>query len=218
MINLAEPESAWRMMGRTQIPRLHANGVLLPDGNLALVGGMSKYGNQPGTHMPSHPILQTELYDSAANTWTLAASQERPRVYHSTAILLPDARVISMGGNPEAKMIEHGIEIYSPPYLFRGDRPVITQAPEQIAHGEPFQVEVNRARQTGQVVLMRPEVLTHVTNTDQRLLELEFKVSGDTRLEVQGPPSITLMPQGYCLLFVLNKDGVPSTGRFVQVR
>jgi hypothetical protein len=95
-------------------------------------------------------------------------------VYHSTAILLPDGRVISMGSNPAPKMIEKSIEVFSPPYLFRGERPVIAECPEQIAHGQPFSVTVDKARQIKSVVLMSPEVLTHVTNTDQRLLELKF--------------------------------------------
>ena len=67
------------------------------------------------------------------------------------------------------------------------------------------------------VVLMRPEVLTHVTNTDQRLLELKFSVESDEKLEVQGPPTPAHMPRGYCLLFVLNNDGVPSVGKFVKM-
>ena len=64
---------------------------------------------------------------------------------------------------------------------------------------------------------MRPEVLTHVTNTDQRLLELEFNVANDEKLEIKGPPSAAHMPRGYCLFFVLNNDGVPSVGKFVKV-
>jgi hypothetical protein len=76
---------------------------------------------------------------------------------------------------------------------------------------------VNQSRQIGQIVLMRPEVLTHVTNTDQRLLALEFKVLNDEKLEVQAPRQAAHMPQGFALLFVLNNDGAPSAGKFVKV-
>jgi hypothetical protein len=62
-----------------------------------------------------------------------------------------------------------------------------------------------------------PEVLTHVTNTDQRLLELEFNVAADEALEIQGPPTPAHTPRGYCLLFVLNRDGVPSVGKFLKI-
>ena len=157
------------------------------------------------------------MYDPSANTWTLMAAQQRARLYHSTAILLPDARVISMGSNPRAKMIEKSIEIFSPPYLFRGERPVITEYPEQIVYEQSFSVKVDRAGQIGKVVLMRPEVLTHVTNTDQRLLELKFDIVNNEALEIQGPSTSAYMPRGFCLLFVLNSAGVPSVGKFLKV-
>jgi Galactose oxidase-like, Early set domain len=217
LIDLSQSEPRWQAIARMHFPRIHAPGVLLPDGQVAAIGGMSAYGHIPGTHMAQHPVLPAEMYDPDRNAWTLMAAQSKPRVYHSTAILLPDARVISMGSNPYAKMIEHAIEIYSPPYLFRGDRPVISQPPERMPYETPVSIRVNQARQIGQVVLMRPEVLTHVTNTDQRLLELEFKAINDDTLEIQGPPTAAHMPEGYSLLFVLNNDGVPSVGKFVRV-
>ena len=216
-IDLSLPQPRWELAGRMHHPRVHANGVLLPDGNIAVVGGMSGYGHISEMHGVPDAVLEAEMVDPSTNTWTLLAAQGKPRVYHSTAILLPDARVISLGSNPRAKMIEKSIEIFSPPYLFRGERPVIVEYPERIVPGQQFSVTLDQARQTGQVVLMRPEVLTHVTNTDQRLLELEFRVVNDQKLEVQGPPSLAHMPRGYCLLFVLNNDGVPSVGKFLKV-
>jgi len=216
-IDLSLPDARWELAGKMHHPRVHANGVLLPDGNIAVIGGMSGYGHISEMHGVPDAVLEAEMYDPSANTWTLLAAQQRARVYHSTAILLPDARVISMGSNPRAKMIEKSIEIFSPPYLFRGERPVIAEYPERIVPGQQFSVTVDQARQTGQVVLMRPEVLTHVTNTDQRLLELEFRIANDEKLEIQGPPALAHMPRGYCLLFILNNDGVPSVGKFVKV-
>jgi hypothetical protein len=216
-IDLNEPDPRWNLAGKMHHPRIHANGVLMPDGSVAVVGGMSGYRHISQIHEVPGAVYETEKYDPLANTWTKMAPQQKPRVYHSTAILLPDARVISMGSNPHTKMIEKSIEIFSPPYLFRGDRPVITGFPEQIAYLQPFTIHVDQARQIGQVVLMRPEVLTHVTNTDQRLLELEFSAVNEEKLEVQGPPTRAHLPRGYCLLFVLNHDGAPSAGKFVKV-
>jgi hypothetical protein len=216
-IDLSLPDPRWKLMNKMHHPRIHANGVLLPDGNVLVVGGMSSYGHSAGAHDMHGAVLEAEMYDPAANTWTRMNAQQRPRLYHSTAILLPDARVISMGSNPHAKSIEKTIEIFSPPYLFRGDRPVIMTSPDQIAHGQPFSITVNRAQQIGQVVLMRPDVLTHVTSTDQRLLELEFRMEKDENLTIQGPSTPAHMPRGYCLLFVLNQAGVPSVGKFLKV-
>jgi galactose oxidase len=211
----------WEKKGNMHHRRIHANGVLLPDGNVLVVGGMSSYGHghMSDGHAHSEPgaVYEAELYDPTANTWTQMAAQQRPRVYHSTAILLPDGRVISMGGNPRAKVIERSVEIFSPPYLFRGARPVITEYPEQITHGGSFSITVDDARSIHKVVLMRPEVLTHVTNTDQRLLELVFNRVDDEKLEVQAPPTPAHMPRGYSLLFLLNHIGVPSVGKFIKV-
>jgi hypothetical protein len=216
-IDLSLPDSRWKLMNRMHYRRVHANGVLLPDGNVVVVGGMSTYGHGSGAHGTQGAVLEAEMYDPSMNTWTRMAAQQKPRLYHSTALLLPDARVISMGSNPGAKSIEKSIEIFSPPYLFRGERPVITEHPEQIAYGQPFLVRVDQSKHIGQAVLIRPEVLTHVTNTDQRLLELEFSLANDEKLIIQGPPTRAHMSRGYCLLFVLNQDGVPSVGKFVKL-
>ena len=216
-IDLGAAVPRWEQKRKMHHPRVNANGVLLPDGNILVVGGMSGYSHGDDEHGMQDAVCQAEMYDPAANTWTLMATQQKPRLYHSTAILLPDGRVISMGSNPRAKSIEKSIEIFSPPYLFRGERPAITESPEQIPYHQPFSITVDRAQHIRQVVLMRPEVLTHVTNTDQRLLGLEFGTASGDELEVQGPPSPAHMPRGYCLLFVLNQDGVPSGGRFMKV-
>lgn len=214
-IDLSQSSPRWELSGKMHHPRVHANGVLLPDGNVLVVGGMATYGHHD---VDMHAVVtEAELYNPSTNTWRRMAAQQKARVYHSTAILLPDGRVISMGSNPRSKMIEHSIEIFSPPYLFRGERPAIMESPEHIAINQPFEISVDHAHHIHQVVLMRPEVLTHVTNTDQRLLELEFKVKNDSKLEVQGPPSSAHMPRGYCMFFVLNEEGVPSIGKFVKL-
>ncbi|MDX1436751.1 MAG: galactose oxidase early set domain-containing protein, partial [Anaerolineales bacterium] len=162
-------------------------------------------------------VLRAELYNPLTRTWEMMAAQKRPRLYHSTALLLPDGRVLSMGSNPYANVIEGTVEVYSPPYLYRSDRPLISDSPAQITYGEAFRIEVDDANQISEVVLMRPEVLTHVTNTDQRLLGLEFERLNESRLEIRGPRDRSHMPQGYCMLFVLNNDRVPSKSVFVQV-
>ena len=216
-IDLSEKDPHWELTGNMHHPRVHANGVLLPDGRVLVVGGMSSYGHGSDMHGHDSTVCEAELYDPTTNTWTRMAAQQKARLYHSTAILLPDGRVISMGSNPGAKQIERSIEVFSPPYLFRGERPVIAGSPEQITHGQPFHISVDHAHSIGQVVLMRPEVQTHVTNTDQRLLELEFSVAADETLEIQGPSTPAHMPRGFCLLFVLTSDGVPSVGKFLKI-
>ncbi len=53
--------------------------------------------------------------------WTTMDSITVYRGYHSTALLLPDGRVLSAGG----EITGASAEIYSPPYLFKGARPTI---------------------------------------------------------------------------------------------
>ena len=223
-IDLSQENPTWQRDSTMRSPRIHAVGVLLPDGQVLAVGGMSHHSHYTTREdfenkdmADQMGVLHAELYNPETRTWSWMAPQMRPRLYHSTALLLPDGRVISMGSNPYSGVIEKSIEIYSPPYLCRGDRPVIIECPSQITYNQAFTLHVNQSRQISQIVLMRLEVLTHVTNTDQRLLALGFKVLGDDSLEVQGPLKTAHMPQGYCLLFVLNNDGVPSIGKFIKI-
>ena len=136
----------------------------------------------------------------------------------STAILLPDGRVMSMGSNPHAGMIEKTIEIYSPPYLFRGERPIVKDPPQTIGYGTEFELQIENAQQITEVVLRRPDVLTHVTNTDQRLVQLEANEVEAGKLEVKVPDDRALIPEGYYLVFVLNQMKVPSVGEWVLIQ
>ena len=79
------------------------------------------------------PVFQAELWDPATNRWTQLASQTVYRGYHSTALLLPDGRVLSAGGRHERTA-----EVFSPPYLFKGARPTISSAPAVVTPGTTF--------------------------------------------------------------------------------
>ena len=75
-------------------------------------------------------ILATEIWDPDTGQWTPAASHRRPRLYHSSSLLLPDGRVLLAGGGAFGNARnENSAEIYSPPYLFKGARPTITGGP-----------------------------------------------------------------------------------------
>src|SRR5258708_3779307 len=99
--------------------RMHANAVILPDRTVHVSGG-SGIGEDPMT-----AVLTSELYHPATGTWTVAAAATVPRLYHSVALLLPDGRVITAGSNPHRTDDELRLELYHPPYLFRGSRPSI---------------------------------------------------------------------------------------------
>ena len=98
-----------------------------------------------------------------------ASSSGIPRVYHSTALLLPDARVLSMGGNGFRET-----EIYSPPYLFKGTRPTITSAPASVAYGQSFFVGTPDAAAISKVTMLRLSSVTHAFNMSQHISTLSF--------------------------------------------
>jgi Kelch motif len=100
-------------------PRMHLNAVLLADGTVFVTGGGRKreYGR---------PVKAAELFDPLTETWTTVAAQRAPRAYHSTAVLLPDGRVLSAGHDNGRRSTM--AEVYSPPYLFRGARPTIASS------------------------------------------------------------------------------------------
>ena len=204
IIDLGESVPTWRFTASMNQGRRNLNVVVLPDGNVLVVGG-GKAKEAEG------PVLEAEIFDPVTETWTAVASMERPRVYHSTAILLPDGRVLAAGSDGE-----HTAEIYSPSYLFRGPRPQISSAPDAISYGSSFQLPTPDAQEIVKVVLIRPAAMTHSVNMEQRYLELEFETGADL-LTVQAPPSGNLAPPGYYMLFVVNSEGVPSEAAFTRV-
>ena len=144
------------------------------------------------------------------------ASQTQGRGYHSTAILLPDARVLSAGDDTVAGGgWENDIaEIYSPPYLFAGARPSITSAPRAIKWGSPFTIGTSDA--VARAVLIAPGATTHGNDMNQRHVELTISPTAGG-IQAIAPPSANVAPPGPYMLFLLNAQGVPSVARFVQV-
>jgi galactose oxidase-like protein len=107
-------------------------------------------------------------------------------------------------------------EVFSPPYLFKGPRPAISGVQSGIAWGSSFSIDTPNASSIGQVVLSRLPSQQHITDSDARTLRLNFSASGST-LNAIAPPSGNVAPPGYYYLFILNKSGVPSVARIVQV-
>jgi PKD repeat protein len=148
-----------------------------------------------------------------------------PRLYHSNALLLPDATVLLAGGNPTRGTFERHLEIYSPAYLFKADgtaatRPVITSItpapPASVGYGATFQVQTPDASNIGSVALVRPGAPTHAFDMEQRHVKLAF-TAGSGVLNVTTPPNGNIAPPGYYMLFILNSAGTPSIATFVRL-
>lgn len=179
-----------------------ASGVLLPDGNLFVCGGIRR-NNSPCT-----------LYNSKTDSWSAMANLPSIRDYHSTAILLPSGKVM-MAGWHNTK-----IELYSPPYLFKGARPVISHAPEMVHHGADFTIESPDAAEISRIVMVRPMAVTHQTDSEQRVIELPYVHDHDnpTQLTMTAPDGghpHPIAPRGHYMLFALNTDGVPSIAEWI---
>ena len=219
----------WQPDSPLNVARANQNTVLLPDGSMVTVGGGS--GSTPlygdfETYADGR-ARQVELYDPVTNRWTLGPAQQEDRTYHSTALLLPDGRVVSAGDDfhPDATPPQENrsssdtAEIYSPPYLFRkGKRPRIRQAPKRVPWNDKFGIRVGSKIKVKRAVLVAPGATTHAADMHQRHLELRVlrRVKG-VGINVKAPPTAAVAPPGYYMLFVINRKGEPSVARWLQL-
>jgi hypothetical protein len=220
------------------VPRSHANTVLLPDGTMVEVGGGwgskavvdSGDNGAPGQWAAESAQLNVELWDPKTRMWRLGPAQREYRTYHSTAVLLPDGRVVSAGDDyngaypvgDKANFTHDTAEIYEPPYLFDGDspaaRPAIKSAPQVILPGQSFDIGTDPSKPAAtEAVLMGPGAATHAVDMSQRYVPLEVTDSGPGRLSVKAPPSYNVALPGYYMLFVLDAAGTPSVAAWLHV-
>jgi hypothetical protein len=197
---------ASRLTGKLGQPRWYSTAVLLPDGSvLALSGADRDEVVTPGLGVP---VLRAERFDPATGRWSPMATAHRARTYHNTAMLLPDGRVLVGGHAPinTAYLFslslpgfspndgrDPSFEIYSPPYVFRSDRPTIASAPEQVSPGATFTIATPQAGAIAKVLLIRKTALTHLVDGDQRavVLPIVSKGAGVVRSTASGPvPSV----------------------------
>src|SRR5260370_32394266 len=221
IIDLSQASPAWAPSGNMPSgARVQGDSVLRTNGKVLALGGSAQNEDV------NSATLGADLYDPATGLWSSAGTAIYARLYHSTAILLPDATVVSAGSNPQRGIYEQHIEIYSPAYLFTTDangntilatRPVIQSTPSRIGYGTgTFQVQTPDADNINSVVLIRPGSDTHAWHMEQRLVGLPF-TSSSGALTVNLPPNSNVTPPGYYMLFLLNNAGVPSMASFVQV-
>jgi hypothetical protein len=207
VIDLNASTPAWRQVASMAFARRQLNATLLPDGKVLVTGGTSG----PGFNNKNTPVFAAEMWDPATETWATMASQQFPRLYHSGAVLLPDARVLTIGGDNVPQT-----EVYEPPYLFKGARPTINSAPATVSYGQTFFVETPNATSIAQVTWIQLSSVTHSFNTNQRINRLSFsQVAGG--LNVVAPSNANLAPPGHYMLFILNSNGVPSVARIIRV-
>jgi hypothetical protein len=245
IINLSNVGGGWGTFAPMTYARKFHTATLLPDGKVFVSGGTRCPGSND-INCADGAATRPEMYDLATNSWRAFAENpsRTPRVYHSVALLLPDARVLVGGGGLPAAggEIANGelcvdgqlstsfncrtfghkdIEIFSPPYLFAPNgqpaaRPVITSAPANVTYNQTFFVGTSGAGGVGSVALVRLPSVTHGMSFDQRRVALSFTATAGG-LNVTAPAGAALCPPGHYMLFVLNASGTPSVAKIIRV-
>ncbi len=217
-------------------PRWYPAGVSLPTGQVIVFNGADRDEVvAPGSGTPNK---QPELYDPATNTWTKLASQSNGRTYHNTASLMPDGRVLVAGHAPintgyafQTDMLKNAagfspasrhpsMEIFSPPNLFYGTRPVITKWNESVARGKTMTFGTTDAGAIGTVTVVRNTATTHLVDGDQRTVELPIVSRTARTVTVAVTGNAAVLPAGPYMLFANKKTAkglTPSVSRQVFV-
>lgn len=193
---------AWAWTGTLAYPRMWANAVLLPTGDVVAIGGENA----------TTASLPLEYYETASGQWLTGPAPGSAFEYHSTALLLPDGSVLSNNQR------ERDVRIYKPWYFFAGERPRLLDAPDEVRYGEAFVVETPDAARVESAVLVRLGSVTHSLNTDSRLVPLDLiKMPAYPLMRLEAPTSSNVAPPGDYMLFLRDADGVPSEARFVRL-
>jgi DNA-binding beta-propeller fold protein YncE/fibronectin type 3 domain-containing protein len=205
-IDLTAATPSWAAIASMPQARRQNNVTILPDGKMLVTGGSASGGfnTEDG---PKAALL----YDPVGNSWATLATESDYRGYHSIAMLLPDGRVLSSGGDNHANG-----QVFSPPYLFNGARPTISSAPTAASYGDTFFLGTPEGASITKVTLTRLGSLTHAQNWNQRYLVLSFSQAAGG-LNVTAPSSVNHCPAGHYLLWILNGSGVPSEGKFLRI-
>ncbi|OJA12656.1 hypothetical protein AZE42_08700 [Rhizopogon vesiculosus] len=223
--------------------RTMGNLILLPDGRVLCLNGAgigtAGYGNTTftiGQSYADQPVLAPIIYDPNAPSgqrWSRdgLSPSTIPRMYHSSATLLPDGSVFVTGSNPNSDVnttapypTEYRIERFYPSY-YNQRRPEPQGPPSQLSYGGSyFNISLSLADlfsnvdniQSAKVMVMRTGFSTHTMNMGMRSVQLNNTFTGNADgsgvLHVSPlPPSAAIMPPGPALLFVV-VNGVPSVG------
>ncbi|MGL4610517.1 MAG: NPCBM/NEW2 domain-containing protein [Trueperaceae bacterium] len=201
--------------------RYNLNATLLPNGHVFVNGGNTSGINFDDTTS----VYSSEIWAPKTGQWGLGASAQKPRNYHSVALLLPDATVWTAGGGGcGTKCNQQSAEIYYPPYLFKKDgsgllasRPKLQEAPTSMMYNQSYTLSSTSTKNIQAVTLVALGSVTHAFNMGQRFIELPITSKSGNNLTVTSPANANFAPPGYYMLFVMNTNGVPSVARILQV-
>lgn len=220
--------AGWTSVGQDPAgPRMHANVVILPDASVVVIGGDNHNG----------PLLTTSVYRPGIGWAALPHStgdSPTPRIYHATAVLLPDGRVFVGGGESHGTTVDY--DIFRPHYLqgspqrpsivgiTAGGTPVATDADGiwQLTNNQQDLVvecsDLEELDSISRVVLMAPGSTTHHSDMTARYVELPSSLlTGSNKERLFLTPDSKRLPRGYYMLFVLNSALIPSVASWVRI-
>jgi hypothetical protein len=189
--------------------RKHPIPVIMPDGKILVIGGTT-YQNSS-----ANKIMAAELFDPMTETWTTLPAMTVPRMYHSSALLLPDGRVWTGGTTYSVTSRELRVE-YFVPYYYSATRPTISGNPIVGSYGETITVPTPEGLDVNSVSLVAMSTETHAHNCNQRLIWLQIQNKTTAQVVVSAPVNSNIAPPGYYYIHVL-KDGVPSSASIIKI-
>ncbi|XP_058088169.1 aldehyde oxidase GLOX-like [Magnolia sinica] len=239
-LRVTDHEGQWEME-EMPMARVMGDMLLLPTGDVLIINGAAN--GTSGWELARDPITKPVIYrpsDPVGQRFQILSPSPIARLYHSSAVVLPDGRILVGGSNPHMRYnftagvdypTELSIEAFSPPYLdmqYARLRPQITSTvPDQLlSYGQPITINfllTSHMPQSGlSVTMLAPSFTTHSTAMNQRLLVLKVtRVVQAPPLMYQvsaiGPPTAAIAPPGYYMLFVVHA-GIPSPGIWVRMQ
>lgn len=194
----------------------YVSAVILPDRTVLQTGGSNE--SWYDRNEPDFAYRYTaQIFHPDTGKWEDAAPSTVGRTYHSEALLLPDGRVATFGGNASdtGADFEMRIELYTPDYVSK-PRPTLTVGTDARTIARGGSTTFTSDRTLKWVHVIRPSAATHSNDPDQRLVDLPFTQTGTSVVAtLDANPNLT--PPGWYLLFGVDTAGAPSVATWVHV-
>jgi galactose oxidase len=201
--------------------RIFHNSVVLPNGQVFVVGGQTV----ANAFYDTNAVLTPEMYSPSTKKFTKLTSNTIPRNYHSTALLLTDATVISCGGGMcgSCSTNHFDCQIYTPPYLLNTDgslksRPRINKI-SSTSNLAGATIYVTTGAPVTSFAMIRFGSVTHTVNTDQRRIPITPTLISPAYYKITlGPADVGVVTPGYWMLFCIDSAGVPSLAKTILIK